>query len=68
MEQINTPTYTGTSSSGDISEALAAAVVRAKEAMLTDIVKWKLVSLEGVNGGFVETNLVSVTISATLPG
>lgn len=57
--------YTGTSSTGNIAEALDAAITRAKESIPASLVKWKLTSMEGINGGFVETNVINVTISAT---
>lgn len=57
--------YTGTSSRGDIGEALEAAVALARESMQTDIVHWKLVSLEGEYGGFIDKRVLKVSISAT---
>lgn len=59
--------YVGTSDVGNIAEALDAAIAKAKETIPTDAVRWKLVSIDGVNGGFINKNEVSVTISAT-PG
>lgn len=58
--------YSGTSSSGNLTEALEAAILSAKESIHTDLVKWELASIKGENGGFVEVNSITVSIHATL--
>ena len=64
MSAQDTPLYSGTSSSGDIGEALEAAVALARESLQADLVQWKLVALEGAYGGFIDKRVLTVSISA----
>lgn len=57
-------TFSGTSNRGNIAEALNLAIAKAKYDLRSTLVHWKLVSLEGVNGGFVQQNDVSAIIDA----
>jgi hypothetical protein len=59
--------FVGSSSSGDISEALQAAIQAAKEGLPASLVHWTLDSIVGESGGFVEINTVSVKIKARPP-
>jgi plastocyanin len=56
--------YDGTSKKGDFSEALQLAIANAKSGLHTDLVSWSLVTVSGVNGGFVRQNDLTVTILA----
>lgn len=67
MNETDKHLYVGSSSVGNIAEALDAAIALAKKSIPTDTVKWHLVSLDGLNGGFTEVNSISVTIRATPP-
>ncbi len=57
-------TFEGTSANGSIEEALTNAIAVAKKELKTDLVTWKLESISGENGGFVQTNLVTVSMKA----
>lgn len=59
--------FEGTSSYGDIYEALDNAVAAAKDELLTDLVEWKLNNLSGVYGGFVGAKDLTITIEAKVP-
>ena len=59
--------FTGQSSSGDISEALLAAIQAAKEGIPSSMVYWKIAEISGASGGFVEKNDVTVKIHAQAP-
>ncbi|MBK5273587.1 MAG: hypothetical protein JJE30_00855 [Desulfuromonadales bacterium] len=59
--------YSGASLRGDISEALEAAILSAKESIPSSLVKWELVSIQGESGGFVEVNTITVSIRAATP-
>jgi hypothetical protein len=56
--------FSGTSKKGDIQDALTQAIETAKAKLTTDLVQWKLVTIEGENGGFVEEANLTVTIDA----
>ena len=56
--------FDGQSSSGDFQEALMQAIALAKETMSTDFVKWELEKIYGENGGFLQVNILKVTIKA----
>jgi hypothetical protein len=56
--------FTGKSSNGDIQEALADAIRNAKESLKTDFITWKLETVQGKNGGFIERNDIEVTVGA----
>lgn len=60
--------FEGVSTSGDLAEALEDAVAKAKESLQTTLVEWKLVSLGGTHGGFVQTREIRLVISASIPG
>jgi len=56
--------FSGTSKRGDIADALAKAIEVAKETLTTDLIQWKLVTIEGENGGGVQENSLTLTIDA----
>jgi len=57
--------FTGTSKSGDLAEALADAIRQAEEAVGTTEpkVRWKLEEVSGEHGSLAELKKISVTIS-----
>jgi hypothetical protein len=55
---------TGASARGDWLEALADAIGKAKNALQTDFVAWRLHRVTGESGGFVGSNTVNITIDA----
>lgn len=57
--------FTGTSQSGDLAEALADAIRQAEESSgIVDLmVRWKLDRIFGEHGGFAGKKEISVTIS-----
>ena len=56
--------YLGTSDSGNISEAIEAAILSAKEGIPSSFVRWELVKIQGESGGFIDKNSVTVSIHA----
>lgn len=56
--------FAGTSSSGDLQEALQHAIDAAKAKLNTDVIRWKLESISGANGGFSEVDTITVSIYA----
>ena len=58
--------FTGSSSHGDLAEALRMAIGTAKETMETDFVSWRVESVTGEDGGFVLKTELTVTISASV--
>jgi hypothetical protein len=65
LNQLSKPTFEGLSEKGDIQEALADAIQKAKESLRSDFVAWTLSGINGFNGGFVGTNTLKVTIFIT---
>ena len=59
--------FDGTSSYGDIYEALDNAIAAAKDELMTDLVEWKMNRLSGVYGGFVCAKDLTITIEAKVP-
>ncbi|MCF7966869.1 MAG: hypothetical protein K9L79_15230 [Methylobacter tundripaludum] len=59
--------YSGAPDTGNISEAIEAAILSAKESILADFVRWELVSIQGESGGFLDKSSVTVFIRATGP-
>lgn len=57
----------GTSSNGDLHEALKLAIQNAKDSFPADYVKWELLGVHGENGGFLQVDNLTVTISARGP-
>lgn len=57
-------TFEGTSSKGDINEAIWNAAQEAKTGLSTDLVSWTLEKVTGQNGGFTRLNDITVTINA----
>ena len=57
--------FSGTSNKGDFREALASAIAEAKQGLGTDLVRWTLLLVTGVNGGFAGQNDLTVHIKAT---
>jgi hypothetical protein len=60
-------TYSATSQSGELSEALRGAVDAASRDLNADFFTWRLESIAGSFGGFVGAHDVTVTISAAPP-
>ncbi len=58
-------TFTGTSKSGDIAEALQDAIQLAKEGLQSSLITWRVDEISGKSGGFVELNVLAVRIVAT---
>ena len=56
-------TFIGESTNGSIQEAIDDAIAKAKETIPTDFVDWKIESITGTDGGFVQVRNVQVTIS-----
>lgn len=56
--------FEGQSSSGNFQEALMQAITFAKETMTTDFVEWEVEKIYGENGGFLQVNVLKVTIKA----
>jgi hypothetical protein len=59
--------FSGTSSKGDFREALALAIAEAKQGLGITLVKWTLLLVTGVNGGFAGQNDLTVHIRAYAP-
>lgn len=59
-------TFQGKSDSGNLEEALQQAIQIAKEELHTDHLYWKIESIIGENGGFIDLNILYVTISVDL--
>ena len=59
--------FEGFSNSGDFSEALEDAVVKAKEALKSTLVEWRFVAASGSHGGFIQARSLRLVISASLP-
>lgn len=59
--------YSGSSATGNFSDALDAAIQSAKQLILTDYVSWEITSISGKNGGFANTNIITVIIRAAGP-
>ena len=57
--------FTGSSPNGDFHEALRAAIAAAKEGLSSSYVSWRLTNIFGQNGGVVDQDDLSVTISAS---
>jgi hypothetical protein len=56
--------FDGTSKIGDFNEALSIAIEQAKEKLMTDHVKWELIKISGINGGYTLESEIEVIISA----
>ena len=56
--------FEGQSSNGLLQEALTNAISLAKETMHTDFITWEIQNINGENGGFVQVNILKVTIIA----
>ena len=59
--------FTGVSKRGDLAEALGEAIKQAKTSLRTDYVTWTMEKISGKDGGFAQTNEISVTIKASGP-
>lgn len=59
--------YSGTSKKGNFDEAVQQAIAAAKKALGSELVQWTLVLTEGVNGGIVGQNDLTVEIVAAAP-
>ena len=57
-------TFEGTSTNGSIEEAVAKAIVLAKNKLKVDFLVWNLDSVVGANGGLIYSNIVTVSIKA----
>ena len=57
-------TFEGTSTNGSIEEAVAKAIILAKNKLKADFVIWNLDSVFGANGGLIYSNIVTVSIKA----
>jgi hypothetical protein len=62
-----TRTFSGTSKQADLKEALANAILAAKEGIPTDYVEWRLIELSGKDGGYVLLQDLSVLIEVSVP-
>lgn len=62
-----TNAFSGTSEKGDFSQALDQAIAAALAALPTDIVRWKLININGLYGGFVHQKQLTVTIEVEIP-
>ena len=56
--------FQGTSSRGDIREALDDAIAAAKTGLRSSLVSWKLAEVSGETGGVVAANKLTVVIQA----
>jgi hypothetical protein len=65
LNQLGKPTFEGLSEKGDLQEAIADAIQKAKESLKTDFVDWKLNEIFGKNGGFVGVTQLKVNINAS---
>ena len=63
--KTSTKSFTGTSERGNLEEALEHAIQQARKSLRTDFVTWAMEKISGQNGGFVQTNKVSVMIAAS---
>lgn len=54
--------FKGISKNGDLTEAIDDAIAKAKKALMTDHIIWKLETVNGRNGGFVLENIIEVSI------
>lgn len=59
-------TFEGTSTNGNIQEALDNAIFNAKETLHTDYVVWEMQKISGEDGGFVLVRNLTLTISASV--
>lgn len=59
--------FNGKSQRGDLREAIADAIQSAKIALRTDFIRWKMIEIQGENGGYILKNELAVTISASGP-
>lgn len=59
--------FKGTSTSGNIHEAIAIAVQNAKDGLPSSLVHWELIKLSGEYGGYAEITDLTVEISAKTP-
>ncbi len=57
-------TFEGTSTNGSIDEAIANAILEAKEKLKTDLIIWNLESVIGINGGTQLSNMVTISMKA----
>lgn len=57
-------TFEGTSTNGSIDEAIANAIIEAKEKLNSDLIIWNLESVIGINGGMESSNLVTISLKA----
>ena len=57
-------TFEGTSTNGSIEEAVAKAILLAKNKLKVDFIIWNLDTIVGANGGLVHSNIVTVSIKA----
>ena len=62
---MNFRAFKGSSKNGNIHEAIADAISKAKNSFPSDFVEWKLENVSGQNGGFVLQNLIEVEILAS---
>ncbi len=56
--------FEGTSTNGNIEEAIAKAIILAKNKLKADFIVWNLDSVAGANGGLIHSNIVTVSIKA----
>jgi len=61
------PQFAGTSDKGNFQEALEEAKSIALKQLETDFIQYKVVTIEGTNGGFVLEDKLTVTIDAHGP-
>jgi hypothetical protein len=59
--------FEGASKSGAIQEALANAIIAAKDGLRTDFVTWRLEELSGEDGGFAMVRNIIARIHARSP-
>lgn len=59
--------FKGTSTSGNIHEAIEIAVLNAKDGLPSSLVHWELIKLTGEYGGIVELTNLTVEIFAKTP-
>jgi len=57
-------TFEGISTNGSIDEAIASAIIIAKEKLKTDLIIWNLESIIGINGGVELSNIVTISLKA----
>jgi len=59
--------FSGKSERGDFQEALQVAMATALQQLQTDFIHYKVLTIEGTQGGFVLENIMTVTIEAEGP-